>query len=70
MNPDAHWGLVEEFGGLTVVLTVLISYFVIAGEAIARHVETPFGREIDQLDLDNICMAIDRSVSEVLTGDQ
>jgi len=64
------WGLVEEFGGLTVVLTVLISYFVIAGEAIARHVETPFGREVDQLDLDNICMAIDRSVSEVLMGDQ
>ena len=64
------WGLVEEFGGFTVVLTVLISYFVIAGEAIARHVETPFGREVDQLDLDNICMAIDRSVSEVLTGDQ
>jgi putative membrane protein len=60
------WGLVEDFGVWTVLLTVLISYFVIAGEAIARYVETPFGRDEDHLDLEQICGAIDRSVSEVL----
>ena len=36
------WGLVEDFGMWTVLLTILISYFVIAGEAIARYVEDPF----------------------------
>ncbi len=60
------WGLVEDFGVWTVLLTVLISYFVIAGEAIARYVETPFGRDEDHLNLEQICGAIDRSVSEVL----
>ena len=42
--------------------------WVIAGEAIARWVEEPFGRGEDHLDLEGICQAIDLSVSEVLTG--
>jgi putative membrane protein len=62
------WGLVESFGAWTIVLTILISYVVIAGEAIAGWVEEPFGRGEDHLDLEGICQAIDLSVSEVLTG--
>ena len=62
------WGLVESFGAWTIPLTILISYIVIAGEAVARWVEEPFGRGEDHLDLESICQAIDRSVSEVLTG--
>jgi putative membrane protein len=61
------WGLVESFGAWTIVLTMLISYLVIGGEAIARWVEEPFGRGEDHLDLESICLAIDRSVTEVLT---
>jgi putative membrane protein len=61
------WGLVESFGPWTIPLTILISYIVIAGEAVARWVEEPFGRGEDHLDLESICLAIDRSVSEVLT---
>jgi len=61
------WGLVESFGAWTIVLTILISYLVIGGEAIARWVEEPFGRGEDHLDLESICLAIDRSVTEVLT---
>ena len=61
------WGLVESFGAWTIPLTILISYIVIAGEAVARWVEEPFGRGEDHLDLESICQAIDRSVSEVLT---
>ena len=60
------WGLVGDFGGWTVVLTILISYFVIGGEAIARHVEKPFDRGTDRLDLEQFCNGIDQSVSEVL----
>lgn len=64
------WGLGEDFGNWTVPLTILISYFVIAGEAIARHVETPFGISEDQLDLDRVCAAIDQSVTEILLSNE
>ena len=40
---------------------------IVAGEAIARWVETPFGRSEDHLDLEGMCQTIDRSVTEVLT---
>ena len=63
------WGLAEEFGWLTIPFTILISYFVIAGESIARRVEAPFGREEDQLALESMCETIDRSVSEILLDD-
>jgi len=61
------WGLAETFGAWTVVLSMLIAYILVAGEAIARWVEEPFGRGEDHLDLESICEAIDRSVTEVLT---
>jgi putative membrane protein len=60
------WGLVDDFGVLTIPMTILYSYFVIAGEVIAQYVEAPFGKQEDHLDLEGICRGIDRSVSEVL----
>ena len=63
------WGLVDDFGAWTTPLTILVAYFVIAGEGIARHVEEPFGLHEDHLDLDSICDGINRSVSEVLLDD-
>ena len=60
------WGLVDDFGLLTIPVTVLFSYFVIAGESVAHIVEEPFGKNEDHLDLESICRGIDRSVSEVL----
>ena len=47
----------------------LISYILIAGKAIASHVEEPFGTGEDHLDLEGIVKAIDESVSEVLDDD-
>ncbi len=63
------WGLVDDFGAWTAPLTILVAYFVIAGEGIARFVEEPFGLHEDQLDLESICHGINRSVSEVLLDD-
>jgi putative membrane protein len=60
------WGLADDFGVLIIPMTILYSYFVIAGEFIAQTVEEPFGRQEDHLDLEGICRGIDRSVSEVL----
>ncbi len=64
------WGLADEFGVWTIPLTVLAAYLVIAAELIARYVEEPFGVHEDHLDLEQICKAIDRSVSEVLLDDE
>jgi len=63
------WGLVDDFGGWIVPVTVVIAYFVMAAEGIARYVEEPFGVHEDHLDLDGICEVIRRSVSEILLDD-
>lgn len=60
------WGLVETFGDLTIPLSILIGYALIAGEAIAAYIEEPFGTGEDHLDLDGIARAIERSVDEAL----
>jgi len=60
------WGLIDDFGNWTIPLTVVIAYFVMAGEGIAHYVEEPFGLQEDHLDLDTICQGIDLSVSEAL----
>ena len=60
------WSLAPEFGWLTVPFTVVLSYFIIAAEGIAHHVERPFGAEDDHLDLESICARVDESVTEIL----
>ena len=60
------WGLVDDFGVWTIPLTVIVAYVVVAGEAIARYVEEPFGLHEDHVDLERITRGIDASVSEVL----
>jgi putative membrane protein len=63
------WGLIHQFGIWTVVISILVGYFLLAGETIARWVEEPFGTDEDHLDLDGICRAIEASVSEILAGE-
>jgi len=60
------WSLAGDFEYLTIPLTILIAYFIIAAEGIAYYVERPFGQEDDHLDLDSICAGIDASVTEIL----
>ncbi len=64
------WGLVQTFGVWTIVLSILIAYALVAGEAIASYIEEPFGTGQDHLDLDGIARTIERSVSEVLMEDE
>ena len=63
------WGLVDDFGVWTILVSVLAAYLVIGAELIARYVEEPFGTQEDHLDLERICTAIDCSVSEILLED-
>ena len=59
------WGMVHDFSWWTIPLTAIIAYFMIGLETVAEHVEEPFGRDEDDLDLDALCMTIETTVNEV-----
>ena len=59
------WGIVNEFDLWTIPLVFVTSYFAIAAEGIAEHVEQPFRAGGDGLDLDRICAGIQSSVDEI-----
>lgn len=61
------WGISNDFGWWTVPLTMLTAYFMIGLETVAEHVEEPFGRDEDDLDLDGLCHTIDISVKQIIT---
>jgi len=59
------WGIVDAFQWWTVPLTGITSYFMLGLETVAEHVEEPFGRDDDDLDLESLCRTIDVTVSEI-----
>lgn len=59
------WGIVEDFGWWTVPLTSLTAYFMLGMEIVAEHVEEPFGYDDDDLDLETLCITIQKSATEV-----
>lgn len=61
------WGIVNEFGIWTIPIVFLTSYFIIAAEGIAGHIEQPFESGGDGLDLDKICESIRSSLDEIFT---
>jgi putative membrane protein len=63
------WGLADDFQYWTIPMSILISYAVIAGEAIAHYIEEPFGKDEDHLQLESICAAIETSVREIFEGE-
>ena len=61
------WGIVNEFGIWTIPVTFFTSYFIIATEGIAEHIEQPFQGKGDGLDLESICAGIENSVVEIFS---
>jgi putative membrane protein len=59
------WGIVHSFHAWTIPLTVIVSYFMLGLETVAEHVEEPFGHDVDDLDLDELCETIETTVSEI-----
>jgi len=59
------WGIVNELRMWTIPIVFFTSYFIVAAEGIAEHVEQPFVADGDGLDLDAICKAIEDSVGEI-----
>ncbi|MBX9789569.1 MAG: hypothetical protein K2Y37_11700 [Pirellulales bacterium] len=60
------WGIVNDFGLWTVVVTAIVAYFMIGLELVAEDVEEPFGLGSDDLQLEEYCRTIRRSVEEVV----
>lgn len=60
------WGLMETFGGWMVPAVAMIGYFIVGVEIIAEQIEDPFGRDEDDLRLDDICQTIERNVLEIV----
>jgi ion channel-forming bestrophin family protein len=60
------WGLVQDFHGWTIPMVFVMSFLLIGLEIVAQAVEAPFGTGEDDLDLEGICAAIERTVKEIL----
>jgi putative membrane protein len=58
------WGMVHDYGWWAIPLTAVVSYFMIGMETVAENVELPFGYDEDDLDLDRLCVVIEKSVGE------
>jgi putative membrane protein len=63
------WGLVNEFHGWTILMVFVLSFFLIGLEVVAHSIESPFGHDDDDLDLDGLCATLERSVQEILPGE-
>lgn len=59
------WGISADFGFWTIPMTIITAYFMIGLETVAEHIEEPFGKDEDDLNLEGLCDTIDRSVSEI-----
>lgn len=60
------WGIANDFGWWTIPMTTISAYFMLGMEIVAEDVEDPFGLDEDDLDLEGLCVTIERSVNEIL----
>lgn len=60
------WKLTENYGLWSVPLMILISYITFALEGIARHMEEPFGKSVDDVQMASICKTINQSTGQAL----
>jgi len=59
-------GFVSQSGYMTIPIAVLISYVLLSVELIAEEIEDPFGRDINDLPLDDLATKIRENVREIL----
>lgn len=61
------WILVPENGDSSIFLMVFGSYFTLVVEFVAQEIEEPFGKAVNDLPLDAICLGIESSVNEIMS---
>lgn len=62
------WKLADTFELWTIPLMIMIAYITFALEGIARHMEEPFGKSVDDVHMDKICTVIATSTRQALNA--
>ena len=57
---------IGEFGYWSIILVVMAFYFLMSIELISEEIEDPFGRDINDLPLDELCVKIKKNIIEIL----
>jgi len=60
------FGFLSQSGYLTIPIVVLISFILLSVELIAEEIEDPFGRDLNDLPLDELAGKIRENVREIL----
>ncbi|MEQ9424343.1 MAG: bestrophin family ion channel [Cyclobacteriaceae bacterium] len=61
--------LVQAFGYYTIGVVFVAFYILVSIELISEEIEDPFGRDINDLPTDTLCVKIKKNVREILTHD-
>lgn len=56
---------IGEFGYWSIVLVVMAFYFLMSVELISEEIEDPFGKDINDLPLDELCVKIKKNIIEI-----
>lgn len=60
------WGITGQLTFWAIPLTIAQAYLFVAINEIALAIENPFGYDDDDLDLDSICVGIDKSIRDII----
>jgi len=60
------FGLIKNMGWTTIPLTIALYYLLMSIVTIAEEIEDPFGYELNDLPVDEICKNIERNIDEIL----
>jgi len=59
---------IDEFGYWSIILVVVSFYFLMSVELISEEIENPFGKDINDLPLDELCVKIKKNITEIFNN--
>ena len=59
---------IGEFGYWSILLVAIAFYFLMSVELISEEIEDPFGRDINDLPLDELCVKIKKNIIEIFNN--
>ncbi len=59
---------IGEFGYWSILLVVVSFYFLMSVELISEEIEDPFGKDINDLPLDELCIKIKKNIIEIFNN--
>jgi ion channel-forming bestrophin family protein len=60
------FGFIPVSGYLTIPIVLLIAFVILSVELIAEEIEDPFGRDVNDLPTDELCVKIRENIKEIL----